>query len=56
LHHVGVMRLPMALALCNFLPQIRQANVCPVALNQILFSILAGTSAFGAHQADNLAG
>jgi hypothetical protein len=40
----------------DFFPQIRQPNIRAKALNQILFSILAGASTFRARQADNLAG
>src|SRR5262245_17453929 len=36
----------MTPALCNLLPQIRQPHIGTVALDQILFSILARASAF----------
>jgi hypothetical protein len=52
----GIVHESATFVLRDFFPQIRQPNIRAKALNQILFSILAGTSAFGARQADNLAG
>jgi hypothetical protein len=53
-HHAGVVCLPASLALCNFLPQIRQSHIGTVALNQNLLSVVARASAFGARQANDL--
>ena len=44
-NHAGDMHLAVTPALADFLPQIRQPNVSAEPLNQILFSILPGTSA-----------
>jgi hypothetical protein len=55
-HHAGIVRESAPLALRNFLPQIRQPHIGAVALNQILFSVLARTPAFCARQAHNVAG
>jgi hypothetical protein len=43
MHHAGVMHLSTALALRNFLPQIRQPHFRAIAINQSLLSILAQT-------------
>jgi hypothetical protein len=48
--------LSTALALGNFLPQIRQPNIGAVTRNQILFSVSAGATAFHARQAHQLGG
>ena len=50
-HHAGVVHLSTPLALCDFLPQIRQANIGAVELIRSLLSVLPRTSAFGARQA-----
>jgi hypothetical protein len=46
----------MTPALGNFFAQIRQPNTCTVARNQILLSVLAGTSAFLAREAHHVSG
>jgi hypothetical protein len=43
--HAGIAHSTVP-ALCYLLPQIRQPNIGPITLNQILFSILTGASAF----------
>ena len=55
-NHAGVMHLTVAAALCNLLPQIRQPDIGPVPLDQILFSILASATALVARQAYQIAG
>jgi hypothetical protein len=47
---------PAVPALCYLLAQIRQPNIGSVTLNQFLFSVLTGASAFRARQTDNFAG
>ena len=46
--------LPRRVALADFPPQVRQPNISTVALNQILFSVLASPPAFLARQADQI--
>jgi len=50
------MHLTVAAALSNLLPQIRQPDIGPVPLDQILFSILASATALVARQAYQIAG
>ena len=45
-NHAAVMPLTVAAAFCYLLPQIRQAGISAVALNQILFSVLPRASTF----------
>ena len=55
-NHAGIVHLTGTVAVCYFLPQIRQPHIGSVSLNQFLFAILAGGSAFRTRQANNLAG
>jgi len=45
-NNTGIMRLATAYILSDLLSQIWQPSICPVASNQILFSVLTGPSAF----------
>jgi len=48
MHHAVVMPVTMTATYCDLLPQIRQPDIGPVPVDQILFSILANPAAFGA--------
>ncbi|MGA7014695.1 MAG: hypothetical protein WBZ16_20485 [Pseudolabrys sp.] len=50
------MHLAVTLALRNFPPQVRQADISAIALNQILFSVLARAPALVATQSHQVAG
>ncbi len=47
--------LPSPLTLGDFLAQVRQPHISSIALNQILFSVLASAPAFLAGQPDKIA-
>ncbi|MGB6313797.1 MAG: hypothetical protein WCB74_07275 [Pseudolabrys sp.] len=50
------MHIAEPFALCNFPPQVRQANISAIALNQNLLSVLASSTAFLTRQANPITG
>ena len=56
MHHAGVVHIAEPFALCNFPPQVRQADISAIALNQSLLSVLASSSALVATQSHQVAG
>jgi hypothetical protein len=54
MHHSAVMHLVLTLTQCNFLSQIWQPNIAPIAFDQSLLSALPRTTGPGARRAHYL--